>query len=85
MKISAAATGVPNSAPMPVPAEARIVQSNAVIRGNRREPKAAASAIFIVIIGRSGPKLTPPAKADDCCEKQPGKADGVVTGILITV
>lgn len=80
-KISAAATGVPNSAPM-VPAEARIVQSNAVIRGNRREPKAAASAIFIVIIGCSGPKLTPPARPMIKARSSPGSADGE-TGILI--
>ncbi len=59
-KISAAATGVPNIAPM-VPAAARMIQSMRGTFGSRRAPAAATSAILMAVIGFSGPRLTPPA------------------------
>ncbi|SAP53082.1 Uncharacterised protein [Klebsiella oxytoca] len=80
--INAAATGVPNSAPM-VPEAARIVQSRGVMRGNRRLPTAAARAIFTTIIGCSGPRLTPPARPTISAASRPGSAL-VLTGAPIS-
>ena len=74
-KISAAATGVPKSAPM-VPAEARIVQSSAPTRGKMREPRNTARPIFTAIMGCSGPRLTPPARPTINAMINPGSAEG---------
>ena len=73
--INAAATGVPNSAPM-VPAEAKIVHSIRLTRGNRRAPIATARAILTVMIGCSGPRLTPPARPRINATISPGSAEG---------
>ena len=75
-KISAAATGVPNSAPM-VPEDARIVQSSALTRGKRREPSATVRAILTTMIGCSGPRLTPPARPTISAAIRPGRAPGL--------
>ncbi|MNC51243.1 hypothetical protein D3C75_1005280 [compost metagenome] len=80
--MSAAATGVPNRAPM-VPAEARIVQSRVATRGKTREPTATASAIFTAITGCSGPRLTPPARPIISAITSPGRA-AAATGAPIS-
>ncbi|CAH0277944.1 hypothetical protein SRABI106_03211 [Rahnella aquatilis] len=72
-KISAAATGVPNNAPID-PAAARITQSVVGTAGNKRDPIAATSAILITVIGCSGPRLTPPASPTISASASPGKA-----------
>lgn len=51
-----------------------MVQSSELTRGNRREPIATARAIFITIMGCSGPRLTPPARPNTSAATRPGSA-----------
>lgn len=60
VRISAAATGVPKSAPT-VPAAASAAQRSASVPRIALPPSQAASAMFAAVMGFSGPRLTPPA------------------------
>ena len=61
VKISAAATGVPNNAPT-VAAAAMAMISSAPTLGHSRATSAIARATLMAMMGFSGPRLTPPAR-----------------------
>lgn len=76
---SAAATGVPNSAPM-VPASARATQPRRAVLGRTRAPNQTASETFTAMIGFSGPRLGPPASTSAVTSTSPGSTASGSTG-----
>ncbi len=76
---SAAATGVPNSAPI-VAASASTGHRLPGARGIRRVPSQAARPTFTAMIGFSGPRLGPPASISPVASTSPGSTSGGSTG-----
>ncbi len=75
----AAATGVPNSAPI-VPASASATQPRSPVRGKARRPAHTASETFTAMIGFSGPRLGPPASTNAVASSSPGSTPSGSTG-----
>jgi hypothetical protein len=75
VRISAAASGVPNSAAMV--AEVATIMINAVGALDHSRPTSAiASETLMAMIGFSGPRLTPPASDSRTASTRLGTADG---------
>ena len=72
VKINAAATGVPNSAPI-VAAAAMAMISSAPTFGQRRATSAMARAELMAMMGFSGPRLTPPARVSTTARRETGQ------------
>lgn len=71
VKISAAATGVPNKAPT-VPATVSETVSRPGTRANARPIRTVNKAILMALAGFSGPRLTPPANPRTAAAASPG-------------
>ena len=69
--MSAAATGVPNSAPM-VADDASSIDTCADTFGMNRANTATMIATLMAMMGFSGPRLTPPARARSVTTASPG-------------
>lgn len=78
---SAAATGVPNRAPI-VAASASAGHSAPGSRGSSRRPSVSARATFAMMMGFSGPRLGPPASISMAATSSPGSTPGA-TGAAV--
>ena len=84
VKSSAAATGVPNSAPTVAAPAIRTEICGETLRSNRAN-RATAMPTLIAMIGFSGPRLTPPARLEHGHHGEPGSTAGASGGAMSSV